>query len=108
MIQPYGKRVIDDTLDDIQPQLPAIVLQGRKGVGKTATALRRAKSKLAFDLEIDRQRFEAGPELIKTLPAPVLIDEWQRLPASWDHVRRAVDEWAAPGHFILTGSATPP
>jgi predicted AAA+ superfamily ATPase len=35
----------------------------------------------------------------------VLIDEWQRLPTSWDVVRRAVE--GAPGQFLLTGSATP-
>lgn len=38
---------------------------------------------------------------------PVLIDEWQRLPTSWDVVRRAVDQDHSPGRFILTGSATP-
>ena len=38
---------------------------------------------------------------------PVLIDEWQRLPASWDLVRRAVDADPQPGRFLLTGSATP-
>jgi predicted AAA+ superfamily ATPase len=35
----------------------------------------------------------------------VLIDEWQRLPESWDLVRDAVDAGAPPGYFVLTGSA---
>ncbi|MDY6049053.1 MAG: DUF4143 domain-containing protein [Corynebacterium sp.] len=38
---------------------------------------------------------------------PLLIDEWQRLPQSWDLVRRAVDNGAPPGSIYLTGSATP-
>ena len=38
---------------------------------------------------------------------PILIDEWQLLPRSWDLVRRAVDADAAPGQFLLTGSTTP-
>lgn len=38
---------------------------------------------------------------------PVLIDEWQRLPEVWDLVRRAVDDGAPPGSFLLTGSAIP-
>ncbi len=38
---------------------------------------------------------------------PVLIDEWQRLPVSWDLVRRAVDADPQPGRFLLTGSTTP-
>ena len=36
-----------------------------------------------------------------------LTDEWQRLPAVWDHVRRKVDDGAAPGRYLLTGSAAP-
>ncbi|MGZ8650042.1 MAG: ATP-binding protein, partial [Solirubrobacteraceae bacterium] len=34
-------------------------------------------------------------------------DEWQRLPQVWDLVRRAVDDGAPPGSFLLTGSALP-
>lgn len=37
----------------------------------------------------------------------MLVDEWQRLPESWDLVRRAVDDSRAPGQFLLTGSAAP-
>jgi predicted AAA+ superfamily ATPase len=36
----------------------------------------------------------------------VLIDEWQRLPDTWDRVRRAVDTDPTPGRFLLTGSAS--
>ena len=38
---------------------------------------------------------------------PILIDEWQRHPPSWDLVRRAVDRSSHPGQFLLTSSATP-
>ena len=38
---------------------------------------------------------------------PILIDEWQRVPAVWDAVRRAVDHDNTPGRFLLTGSASP-
>ena len=41
-------------------------------------------------------------------PGTVLIDEWQHAPATWDLVRRAVDAGAAPGQFLLTGSASGP
>jgi len=36
-----------------------------------------------------------------------LIDEWQHVPESFDHVRRAVDAGARAGSFLLTGSASP-
>jgi hypothetical protein len=38
---------------------------------------------------------------------PVLIDEWQRQPETWDAIRRAVDQNNAPNQFLLTGSASP-
>ena len=48
----------------------------------------------------------AEPErLIRGTP-PIVIDEWQRFPSSWDLVRRAVDADPSPGRFLLTGSAT--
>ncbi len=40
----YRRRVINDVLDELVAELPAIELHGPKGVGKTATALQRARS----------------------------------------------------------------
>ncbi|WP_310793803.1 ATP-binding protein [Kocuria rhizophila] len=40
-------------------------------------------------------------------PRPLVVDEWQEVPEVWDAVRRAVDEDAAGGQFLLTGSASP-
>jgi len=63
--------------------------------------------------EISRQRLELE-EAIRRVEretaagtAPLLIDEWQRVPAVWDAVRRAVDQGSAPSQFLLTGSASP-
>ncbi|MFT3851171.1 MAG: hypothetical protein QM733_00275 [Ilumatobacteraceae bacterium] len=36
----YGRRIVDDVLDELFPHLVAIALEGAKGVGKTATASR--------------------------------------------------------------------
>jgi len=49
----------------------------------------------------------AEPARLVRGPRPVLIDEWQRLPESWDVVRRAVDTDPGPGQYLLTGSAAP-
>lgn len=51
----------------------------------------------------------ARPFALPTLtgPEPILIDEWQMYPPSWDLVRRSVDENRAPARFLLTGSASP-
>lgn len=103
----YSRRIIDDLLDEVQPSLRAISIYGPKGAGKTATAERRAQTVLALDQDDDRQRLLADPDLIQSLPGPLLIDEWQRWPEVWDRVRRAVDEGSPRGRFLLTGSSAP-
>ncbi|MDR2347803.1 MAG: DUF4143 domain-containing protein [Bifidobacteriaceae bacterium] len=104
----YQRRVIDDELDEFQPQLAATHLYGAKGVGKTATALRRAASVISLDQTRDRELFLADPDAIESLPPPLLIDEWQRQPEGWDRVRQSVDAGAPNGHYIIAGSASPP
>jgi predicted AAA+ superfamily ATPase len=51
---------------------------------------------------------EADETAVLQRQPPILLDEWQRVPAIWDAVRRAVDGDASPGRFLLTGSALPP
>lgn len=89
------------------PGLAAIAIEGPKGVGKTETARRRARTVVRLDDPSQHALAAADPGLVLLGEAPVLVDEWQRLPAVWDAVRRAVDDGAAPGSFLLTGSATP-
>ena len=45
----YSTRVVDRDLDELLPALPAIALEGPKGVGKTATAQRRAQTVIRLD-----------------------------------------------------------
>jgi uncharacterized protein len=104
----YIRRVVDDELDQLFTALPAVALEGPRGVGKTATAERRASTVFALDDPEQRELLAADPSRITTLPAPVLLDEWQRLPESWDVVRRSVDADRSAGRFLLTGSASPP
>lgn len=103
----YQERVLDTELDELLPGLPAIAIEGAKGVGKTATAARRTK--VTFDLDVPAQLevVTADPAVIDSGPRPVLLDEWQRHPPIWDYVRRQVDAGAAPGSYLLTGSAVP-
>ncbi|KLL10029.1 ATP-binding protein [Protofrankia coriariae] len=103
----YRRRIIDNTLDELQPHLRALSIHGPKGVGKTATAMRRAASVIDLSLPAQREIVAADPSILTRLPGPVLVDEWQRLPEMWDHVRRAVDAGSPPGHFIVAGSSAP-
>jgi predicted AAA+ superfamily ATPase len=103
----YQRRVVDDELDELMTDLPAIALEGPRGVGKTATAERRARTAYYLDEPAQRAVAEADPAQVLTGDPPVLIDEWQRVPAVWDAVRRAVDRGSEAGRFLLTGSAGP-
>jgi predicted AAA+ superfamily ATPase len=104
---PYLTRILDAALDEFQPDLAAVSIYGPKGVGKTATAHRRAHSSLRLDQAEDLQLLKADPGLIHSLPGPLLVDEWQRYPAVWDLIRRAVDDGAPRGRFLITGSSAP-
>jgi len=107
LMKEYVKRVIDLELDELLPCLPAIAFEGPKGVGKTATAKRRAKTVFRLDMPSERAIAEASPEQVLKGEFPVLLDEWQHVPTLWDAVRRSVDENSIPGSFLLTGSAGP-
>lgn len=101
----YRRRIVDDVLDELFPNLAAIALEGAKGVGKTATAGQRAATVISLDLPGQRETVAADVDHIMQVPRPVLIDEWQLHPAAWDRVRMAVDDDHAGGQFLLAGSA---
>lgn len=103
----YLRRIVDDELDQLLPGIAAIAIEGAKAVGKTATAVRRAATIHRLDDPAQREVIEADASRLVAGDRPILIDEWQRLPESWDLVRRAVDADTSGGQFLLTGSATP-
>src|SRR5690606_18543862 len=94
-------------LDELLPALPAVTLEGAKGVGKTETALQRAATVYRLDDPAQQAIAEADPARLLDGAPPILLDEWQRVPTVWDGVRRAVDAGARPGSYLLTGSASP-
>lgn len=103
----YLPRVVDAELDELLAGVPAIAIEGPKGVGKTATALRRAHQVIRLDLPEERALLEADPGRLSRGGTPILLDEWQRFPLAWDLVRREVDADPRSARFILTGSAVP-
>lgn len=103
----YVRRIVDAELDELFGQVPAIALDGPKGVGKTTTAEQRAMGLAQLDSKSVRESIAADPTLILSRMRPLLIDEWQKVPEVWDVVRRAVDADPEGGQFLLTGSASP-
>lgn len=101
----YVRRAVDAELDDLFAELPAILLDGPKGVGKTATARQRSVVVRQLDRPDEADVLRADPWAIRNDETPLLIDEWHRVPATFDAVRRIVDERPTGAQFLLTGSA---
>ena len=103
----YRPRVIDSEIAELLAVLPAISIEGPRAVGKTRTAQQFANTVYNLDDPDTLQTARRDPAMLTKGAEPILIDEWQRLPAAWDIVRRSVDEKFRPGRFLLTGSARP-
>lgn len=107
--KPYTRRVADEELKQCLAAAGAVLIEGPRACGKTATAHRMAASEVFLDVDrVAQDMIAVDPGLVLEGPTPRLIDEWQTAPVIWNHVRRAVDARAGKGHFILTGSAVPP
>lgn len=103
----YVPRIVDTELDELLAALPAVAIEGPKAVGKTATAMRRAKTTVQLDETSTQEVARADAHRVLQGTSPVLLDEWQHVPATWDAVRRAIDRDQRPNQFLLTGSAGP-
>ena len=104
----YQARVVDAELVSRLSSTGAVVIEGPKACGKTATARQIAASEVLLDVDANaRHAIAVDPRLVLDGEVPRLIDEWQIEPTIWNHIRRAVDDRGQPGQFILTGSAVP-
>lgn len=103
----YRPRVLDRELPELLSVLPAVSIEGARAVGKTRTAREHANTVHNLDDPDVLREAHAHPRMLLEGRPPILIDEWQRFPPSWDLVRRAVDDDFTPGRFILAGSARP-
>lgn len=108
MARAYRPRIVDLELADRLAASGAVLIEGARAVGKTATARQAASSEVLLDVdESARIAADVEPALVLEGATPRLIDEWQIAPSLWNQVRRTVDERGQPGQFILTGSAIP-
>lgn len=104
----YLPRVTDDELLRRARRAGAVLIEGPKACGKTASAQQIAASTIQLDTDPSVEATMAvDPSLLLEGDTPRLLDEWQLQPRLWDHVRRAVDVRREPGQFILTGSSVP-
>ncbi len=101
----YQPRLVDRLLIDLFGELPALAITGPRATGKTTTAARLARTVVRLDRPAEAAAFRADPDVaLGALDEPVLLDEWQEVPAVLGAVKRAVDGDHRPGRFLLTGS----
>ena len=105
----YRPRIVDREIAEALVSSPAVLLDGPRACGKTWTGKRFAESEALFDV-MPSARLAASVDAAVLLdgPTPRLLDEWQQVPNIWNPLRRACDDRAQAGQFILTGSAQPP
>lgn len=104
----YRDRIADHELDERLSYIGAVLIEGPKACGKTATATRHARSIIRLDEDdTARSLLRLSPGRFFDNSTPILFDEWQIEPTIWNKIRRQVDDHNGKGLFILTGSATP-
>ncbi len=102
----YLPRLVDLLLDELLTDHPAILVVGPRACGKTTTGRRHCVGRLRLDRPAEAAVVRADPDAaLADGPYPLLVDEWQVVPEVLGAVKRAVDEGAATGSFVLTGSS---
>lgn len=101
----YEPRIIDKPLTENFKELPAILIESAKAVGKTVTASRLAKTVMSLDNPQIKMLLQNNPASLLSAPKPVLIDEWQLESELWSFVRHQVDDGLANESILFTGSS---
>lgn len=105
----YVPRVADSQLQRALRTAPVVLIEGPRACGKTWTGGYAARSAVLLDAQEATALTSAmARRLLIEGAKPKLLDEYHLAPELWNPVRRAADELAQPGQFILTGSAVPP
>lgn len=102
----YLPRLLDPLLDELLAEHPAVMIVGPRACGKTTTGRRHCPGRLRLDRPAEAMVARADPDAtVAEGPFPLLIDEWQYVTEVLGAVKRAVDDGAGQGRFVLTGSA---
>ncbi len=106
----FVPRYILTRLNEALADTPVVLVHGPRQCGKTTLARSVGDAAgyayLSFDDDVLRESAQADPVgFVADLPAKVVLDEVQRVPALFTSLKAAVDRDRQPGRFILTGSA---
>jgi predicted AAA+ superfamily ATPase len=102
------ERRITDVVRHRMREVPILVLQGPRSVGKSTVLAEIAadlhRPVINLDLPDVRRAVSDDMRTWVDQNATVLIDEYQRVPAILDVIKAAVDADFRPARFVLTGS----
>ena len=103
----YRPRVVDVELSEVLRYPGAVLLEGPRACGKSATGRHHAGSSVQLDADRDALRLaELDPRRLLAGARPRFIDEWQLAPQLWNLVRSSVDR-DDDASYLLAGSAVP-
>lgn len=103
----YNPRIIDRQLSDVLQYPGAVLLEGPRACGKSATGRHHAGSSVQLDIDEAALRLaEIDPSRLLEGAKPRFIDEWQLAPRVWNLVRASVDR-EPDASYVLAGSAVP-
>ena len=91
-------------------EAPVLLLEGPRGVGKSTLladlAAEIARPVIDLDQLAFRQLADESPSAVIEDDGPVLIDEYQRVPALLDSIKVRLNRSTSPGLFVLAGSTS--
>lgn len=103
----YYHRLIEKEIELKLRTAGAVLVAGPKFCGKTTTCMLYQKSFVKLNTKQAITMARMNPRAVLDGAVPRLIDEWQKAPDVWNHVKDDLDFDYQFGKYILTGSSTP-
>ena len=103
----YYQRLIEEQIALKLKSSGAVLVTGPKFCGKTTTCMLFQKSFVKLNTKQAIAMARMNPKTALDGDKTRLIDEWQKAPDIWNHVKDDLDSDYQFGKYILTGSSTP-
>ena len=103
----YYERLIEKRIERKLKSSGAVLVAGPKFCGKTTTCMLYQNSYIKLNTKQSIAIARLNPKGVLIGEQPRLIDEWQKAPDIWNHIKDDLDFDYQFGKYILTGSSTP-
>lgn len=103
----YYERLIEKRIERKLKSSGAVQVAGPKFCGKTTTCMLYQNSYIKLNTKQSIAIARLNPKGVLIGEQPRLIDEWQKAPDIWNHIKDDLDFDYQFGKYILTGSSTP-